>query len=228
MRVMPGAVWPTIQGEGILVGTPTVFLRLHGCDYACSFCDTKDSWRAGSEFVERSAADVGDEINRYPQRWVSITGGNPVLQADELCEMMDRLKGKKCLVETQASLYHEGLFARVQLFSLSPKLHDWRWEPLESILLAAAWSPSAEVQIKVVVSTPEEAEDVILRYGRIYDFWRAQDSDSPAPHFILLPEFGAGRGGVKAAIEAVQAAQGKVPFNLRVIPQVHKLALYVP
>ena len=31
---------PTIQGEGMLIGQPTVFVRTGGCDYRCSWCDT--------------------------------------------------------------------------------------------------------------------------------------------------------------------------------------------
>lgn len=44
---------PTIQGEGILIGLPTVFVRTGGCDYRCSWCDTlhavdsdyRDQWQ---------------------------------------------------------------------------------------------------------------------------------------------------------------------------------------
>jgi len=216
-------IWATIQGEGVLIGVPTLFLRLWGCDFSCAFCDTKDSWRPGSTYVERTPEAVAREINTYPQEWLSITGGNPVLQGDELVEVL-RATRKKVLLETQASVVHRELFAKVHLFSLSPKLHDWRWNILEETLLVAAWN-AARVQFKVVVSNEAEASDVILRFERLHQMCKGASVD---PVFILLPEFGAGRKGVQGAIKAAQEAQGKIGFDLRVIPQMHKLALFVP
>ena len=47
---------PTIQGEGSLIGTQTIFVRTGGCDYRCSWCDTgyavlpehQDDWQKHS------------------------------------------------------------------------------------------------------------------------------------------------------------------------------------
>lgn len=217
-------IWATIQGEGVLVGVPTLFLRLWGCDFSCAFCDTKDSWRPGSAYVERTSEDVAREINTYPHEWLSITGGNPVLQGDELVKVLSATS-KRVLLETQASVVHRELFAKVHFFSLSPKLHDWRWNILEETIAAASWV-SAKVQFKVVVSNEAEALDVILRFERLHQMCEEAELDSVT--FILLPEFGAGRKGVQGAIKAAQEAQGKIGFDLRVIPQMHKLALFVP
>ena len=37
------------QGEGLFVGASTVFIRFGGCDLRCSWCDSPETWRVGSE-----------------------------------------------------------------------------------------------------------------------------------------------------------------------------------
>src|SRR5947209_16740694 len=75
---------PTIQGEGAEAGLPTHFIRLGGCDYRCSWCDTmyavdpatvrRDSVRLGVGEIREALGDLGGA-----PRWVSISGGNPAL-----------------------------------------------------------------------------------------------------------------------------------------------------
>lgn len=74
---------PTLQGEGAQIGRPTVFVRLGGCDYRCSWCDTmyavdpihKASW------VPMPTSEVLDEIDRLAEApiLVTLSGGNPAL-----------------------------------------------------------------------------------------------------------------------------------------------------
>ena len=73
-------IFPSIQGEGLRQGEPTVFIRLSGCNLKCSFCDTKYAWKGGREFT---AGEILDEVRkirrRFPASWVSLTGGEPLL-----------------------------------------------------------------------------------------------------------------------------------------------------
>src|SRR3954454_18364888 len=75
---------PTIQGEGAEAGLPTHFVRLGGCDYRCSWCDTMyavdpATVRATSERLE--VAEIVERLGRldgHPE-WVTLSGGNPAL-----------------------------------------------------------------------------------------------------------------------------------------------------
>lgn len=69
-------IFETLQGEGRHVGTPSVFLRLQGCDVGCAWCDTKDSWPADGRNL-MSAGDLLDQCLRHNSRHVVITGGEP-------------------------------------------------------------------------------------------------------------------------------------------------------
>ena len=69
-------IFATIQGEGFLVGTPSIFVRLWGCDFSCEWCDTKGSWKPGSAFNEASALAMVDKIAMMPPlKHIVFTGG---------------------------------------------------------------------------------------------------------------------------------------------------------
>ena len=76
---------PTVQGEGALIGRPTVFVRTGGCDYRCSWCDTlyavlpdyRHDWRPMAP--EAILAQV-DELTGGAPVLVTISGGNPAIQ----------------------------------------------------------------------------------------------------------------------------------------------------
>src|SRR5215469_13685160 len=98
----------TIQGEGMLLGKPTVFVRTGGCDYRCGRCDTLyavlPEYRAGWE--PRSAAEVFAEVQRlaeYRPILVTLSGGNPAMQPlDDLIEL-GLSHGYTFALETQGS-----------------------------------------------------------------------------------------------------------------------------
>ena len=103
-------IFASIQGEGLYVGVPTIFVRFGGCDLRCRWCDSANTWLQASRCRIEQAAGTGDfadvanpieiaEILRAVERLdpeqhavVSVTGGEPLLQASSVSELAQGLR----------------------------------------------------------------------------------------------------------------------------------------
>jgi 7-carboxy-7-deazaguanine synthase len=70
-------IFYSLQGETSRVGLPTVFVRLTGCPLRCHYCDTAYAFSGGQSM---SLQAIVDEVQRYPTRYVTVTGGEPLAQ----------------------------------------------------------------------------------------------------------------------------------------------------
>ncbi|MFM8494415.1 MAG: 7-carboxy-7-deazaguanine synthase QueE [Planctomycetia bacterium] len=112
-------IYASLQGEGLLAGTPSTFVRTSGCNLRCTWCDTPfTSWQP--EGTERSVADVLAVVDALEPRHVVVTGGEPLLFADvaDLCRRL-RAAGRHVTIETAGTVW---LDAPADLMSISPKL----------------------------------------------------------------------------------------------------------
>ncbi|NIP37129.1 MAG: radical SAM protein [Thermoplasmata archaeon] len=85
------------------IGLPTVFVRTSRCNLECNWCDTTYSWEPGEE---RKVPDIVDEVLSYGVKRVCVSGGEPLLQAKEVTELVQALEEKGCEVniETNGSI----------------------------------------------------------------------------------------------------------------------------
>ena len=106
-------IFYSIQGEGILVGVPSIFLRLTGCNLRCSYCDTKYAYVQGEEM---SIPAILDAIKKFTCTNICITGGEPLLQKDtvKLIETLLQKNYKLCL-ETNGSISIKKLVGKKSL-----------------------------------------------------------------------------------------------------------------
>jgi 7-carboxy-7-deazaguanine synthase len=116
---------PVLQGEGRMIGTPTLFARFGYCDFRCSWCDTL--YAVLPEEVQRTAtqmtvAEIRERLRALDPTvpWVTLSGGNPAMH--DLSELVDLLHadGRKIAVETQGTVFREWLRA-CDVVTVSPK-----------------------------------------------------------------------------------------------------------
>jgi len=95
-------IFYSLQGEGVLMGTPTTFVRTVGCNLDCTWCDTKYARQGGKDMT---ADEVFEEVERKDVPFVSLTGGEPLLQED-IYRLMNTLIDNEyhVTVETNGSL----------------------------------------------------------------------------------------------------------------------------
>ena len=93
-------IFHSIQGEGLMMGVPTTFVRTVGCNLRCEWCDTQYSMDGGEEMsLDAIMERIGDV------KHVCVTGGEPMLQP-EMPELLRRLvsEGKQVVLETNGSV----------------------------------------------------------------------------------------------------------------------------
>lgn len=217
---------PTIQGEGSLIGLPTVFVRTGGCDYRCRWCDTdyavdgdfRGEWRT------MSAMEILDEVRRLSggqPLLITLSGGNPALQPMADLIELGRASGYSFAMETQGSIV-QPWFADLAVLTLSPKPPSsgmkTDWQKLAACVAAAG---TAEVYLKLVVQDEDD-----------YQFARQVAAQFPSLPVTLQPcnvitpgaatqaAFGDGAGleGLRLLVERV-IEDGW--YGARVLPQLH-------
>ncbi|MFJ5622793.1 7-carboxy-7-deazaguanine synthase QueE [Peribacillus loiseleuriae] len=117
---------PTIQGEGMVIGQKTMFVRTAGCDYSCSWCDSSFTWDgSGKHLIKQMEPDEilqqlrelgGDGFSH-----VTISGGNPALLKNlaGFVQLLKEENMKTCL-ETQGSKWQDWMLSIDEL-TISPK-----------------------------------------------------------------------------------------------------------
>lgn len=96
-------IFHSIQGESSYAGLPCVFVRLTWCNLRCSWCDSEYTFTGGTEM---SVDEVMEKVRGYNCKLIEITGGEPLVQRRECCDLVKRLcdEGFSVLVETGGGL----------------------------------------------------------------------------------------------------------------------------
>ena len=98
-------IFPSIQGEGLRSGEPTIFIRMTGCNLRCPFCDTKYAWEGGEDYSVAKILETVKHIQgKSPVDWVCLTGGEPQIQPIE--QLVEELKtsGYRVQIETNGTI----------------------------------------------------------------------------------------------------------------------------
>ena len=160
---------PTIQGEGMVIGRKTMFVRTGGCDYSCSWCDSAFTWNGEEKAKVLSSREVYDEIEEIGYidnvrnfNHVTITGGNPALINKPMNDLIDMLHndGVKVGLETQGSIYQDW-FLKIDDLTISPKPPSSNMETNFNILddiIDKLNEGNVNFSLKVVIFNEEDFE----------------------------------------------------------------------
>lgn len=217
-------VFRSVQGEGKFIGTPQVFVRLAGCNLNCSWCDAPFARNMnGPGIKEYKPEDLWVEVEKL---WmgchsVSITGGEPLLQADFLKEFLPILKIYKIKVflETNGTLPDElrKIVEDVDIVSMDVKLPTSTgcaamWDEHVNFL-RTAWGK--DVYIKAVISKTTEMADIIRTVEMI------SKGDPTMPLFLQPNHFQINEGVMDKCLEFQNYCLNYLS-DVRVVPQLHK------
>ena len=178
----------TIQGEGQLIGVPSVFFRTSYCNLRCVWCDTPyTSWEPEDRDITVAESVAG--ITRYRCKHVVITGGEPFIQPKELAELCHELdtRGHHITIETNATLFAE---VAAHLISMSPKLRNsnppednrfFKRHERERIRpdVIRQFLDTYPCQVKFVVDTPDDLTEIQTLQTEI---------GIPAETILLMPQ----------------------------------------
>ena len=185
----------SIQGEGMLAGVPSVFVRASGCNLRCRWCDTPyASWEPEGE--ELSLDAILDFVRAHSSGHVVVTGGEPMITPD-IVPLTERVRhlGRHITIETAGTVFAP---VACDLMSISPKLAnstpagpDWdRWAArhdrlrIQPAILGRLMS-SYPYQLKFVVGEPSDMAEILSL---------VRDLNADRQRVLLMPE------GVEAAV----------------------------
>lgn len=221
---------PTIQGEGMVIGQKTMFVRTAGCDYSCTWCDSSFTWDgSGKDLIKHlDAEEIWNELKALGGNgfsFVTISGGNPGLLKNltSLIELLRENDMKVCL-ETQGSKWQDW-FYQIDELTLSPKPPSSRmntdFEVLDKIIDRLKNNATKQnISFKIVVFDEldyEYAKSIHARYPEVPFFLQVGNDDIVTAENEQL---------VSTLIEKFEMLIDKVMMdaelrNVKVLPQLH-------
>lgn len=232
-------IMESIQGEGMLVGSRNVFLRFAGCNLHCSYCDTQSSFDEQSyckiskctghgELWEQvpnplSVNQIVNLIKNYKSRWISLTGGEPLLWADFIRESASGLKtlGYNILLETNGTLCEQLNLCLpfIDLISMDFKMPSAtgvnNWDKHANFLQIAN---KKAVYVKIVIDTQvtmEEIEDAVKIIASV-------DNNIPLILQPVTPIGDIAPPNIDTLLDLQRICMNEIK-DVRVMPQIHKI-----
>jgi 7-carboxy-7-deazaguanine synthase len=185
----------SIQGEGLKIGVPSVFIRFPGCNLRCPWCDTKYSWEEKPKLNFEDINIISNEI--------VFTGGEPLLNQDLILSFISKHPDLNYTIETNGTLIPCSELTDLDIFwSVSPKLFLKDWNKNISI-----FDNYKTVQFKFVIS---DLSDLNKLKGL------------SLRHPILVQPNGQTEDYSKACRELAECVLNN-KLNFRVLPQFHKI-----
>ncbi|MEM3064223.1 MAG: 7-carboxy-7-deazaguanine synthase QueE [Candidatus Nitrosotenuis sp.] len=233
MKVRLFEIFTSIEGEGILYGTKTLFVRLAGCPFKCFYCDTKEALplESGTEYEIGKACELIQSHLKDNTYKVNFTGGDPLLQAEAVAELAKFVQSKHVPTYLESSCFDAKRFEQVlpyiDLVKIEIKTPDSEFVDanhystlLENALqcLNAAIRTKKSTYIKIVVSSKTQESDFKELVKKIFEIADPKDLKG----FIIQPTYGISEPNLEKLLSFYDVAC-RFYSEVRVVPQLHKL-----
>lgn len=232
MKVRIFEIFTSVEGEGILYGTKTLFVRLAGCPFTCFYCDTLESlpMDSGTEYSIEKACQLIDENLKENTFKVNFTGGDPLIQYLGVAELAKYIKSKNIPTYLESSCFDYEKFNHVLPYidyvkiefktkdsDFVDSLHYDRL--IENALQCLFLSIQAKktTYIKIVVSSKTSTESIQSLVAKIFE----KISKNDISGFIIQPTYGIAEPSLEHLLKLYDIVY---PYynEVRVVPQLHK------
>ncbi len=218
-------VFLSIQGEGVYVGEDHIFVRFHGCNMRCAFCDTPQPEVPPEESLRSIIDKIIDANKDNKAKNISITGGEPLLHSSFLKVLLPNLreKGYKIHLDTNGTLPDKlkEVIGLIDIIAMDIKLPSSTkdrhfWEEHRDFLMI---SNSKNVFVKVIMTSETTGEDLNKAVDLIESIGKniplILQPVSKFRDFDKIPDNETLVKWQKAALKKLK--------DVRIIPQLHKV-----
>ena len=226
-------IFTSIEGEGILYGTKTLFVRLAGCPFTCFYCDTPESLPldSGTEYTVDEACNMIDKNLQDKTFKVNFTGGDPLIQHNAVAILAQHVQESKILTYLESSCFDVDRFNHVlphfDIIKIEFKTKDSNfvdprhYEKLTSHAMKClyfALEHNKTTYVKVVVSSKTTPQYLDSLASEIFRETPVCDVSG----FVIQPTYGVSEPSLNQLLDMYDTV---VPYyqDVRVIPQLHKI-----
>ncbi len=232
MKVRLFEIFTSVEGEGILYGTKTLFVRLAGCPFTCFYCDTKESLPldSGTEYSIEDANKLIDSNLKKQTYKVNFTGGDPLIQHEAVALLAKHIQEKKIPTYLESSCFDVDRFNHVLPFFDIVKI-EFKTKDSDFVdakhydkfightmkCLQSSVKSKKTTYIKIVVSLKTQPNEFIKLVKEIFDIVSKDDLDG----FIIQPTYGISEPSLDLLLELYDLVY---PYfiDVKVVPQLHK------
>ena len=226
-------IFTSIEGEGILYGTKTLFVRLAGCPYSCFYCDTVDALPldSGKEYSITEACDLIDKNLQDNTYKVNFTGGEPLIQHEAVNELAKHVKSRGLPTYLESACFDSKKFlyvlpsidfVKIEFKTIDSEFIDEKHytDLIRNTLecLQAATDAKKTTYIKIVVSSKTQSSSFKELLDQIFKIVSKESISG----FIIQPT----NSFSEPSLEKLLMFYDNVyPYynDVRIVPQLHKI-----
>ena len=232
MKVRLFEIFTSVEGEGILFGTKTLFVRLAGCPFTCFYCDTKESLPldSGTEYTIEEANQLIDTNLKNQTYKVNFTGGDPLIQHQAVALLAKHIQDKKIPTYLESSCFDIDRFNHVLPFidivKIEFKTKDSDFvdsKHYEKLIghtlncLKSSIQTKKITYIKIVISSKTKLDEFKELINQIFKIVSKDDIDG----FIIQPTYGISEPSLELLLSLYDVVYPHY-IDVKVVPQLHK------